>query len=336
MRSAAMAIDCSPDEQKRLIVSADTSTGSPARSEAMRATFIPCSPSGMAQPRITSSISLGSIWGTRSRARLIATAAISSGRVARSAPLKARPTGVRTADARMTSLIISSRVKSQFSVVSSQLGIPGSRLRYSLDAAPPNNFTLSEPPRKSISSRAASRILAPQASPIVLPAAASFFESRRSPGVGFFKTKTVVHGPAESVSKPLSTAPIPRSIPQGLARLQRELDSLLRLFLAAQRFEALALQVQDVLLAHGRARREIAAAQHFGDLVADFDFVVANEVALPHQVDAHLERRQNVLARGGDIGTHHRGVVAGPYQLERTGLRIGQDALAIHADVVEI
>jgi len=59
-------------------VTADTSTGKPARSDAMRATFIPCSPSGMAQPRITSSISLGSSCGTRSSAPLIATAASSS------------------------------------------------------------------------------------------------------------------------------------------------------------------------------------------------------------------------------------------------------------------
>ena len=85
------------------MVSAETSTGSPARSEAMRATFIPCSASGMAQPRMTSSISLASSCGTRSSAPLMATAASSSGRVARSVPLKARPTGVRTEEAMMTS-----------------------------------------------------------------------------------------------------------------------------------------------------------------------------------------------------------------------------------------
>ena len=110
MRSAAIAIACSPDEQKRLMVSADTSTGSPARNDAMRATFMPCSPSGIAQPRMTSSISFGSNWGTRSSAPLIATAANSSGRVARSVPLNARPTGVRTADTITTSLIIQSPV----------------------------------------------------------------------------------------------------------------------------------------------------------------------------------------------------------------------------------
>ena len=105
MRSAAMAIACSPEEQKRLIVSAETSTGNPARSDAIRATFIPCSASGVAQPRITSSISLGSTWGTRSSAPMIAIAANSSGRVARRVPLNARPIGVRTEDAMITSLI---------------------------------------------------------------------------------------------------------------------------------------------------------------------------------------------------------------------------------------
>src|SRR5579864_2255706 len=103
MRSAAMAIDCSPEEQKRLMVSAETSTGNPARREAMRATFMPCSASGMAQPMMTSSISLGSSCGTLASAPLMATAASSSGRVARSVPLKARPTGVRTDEAIMTS-----------------------------------------------------------------------------------------------------------------------------------------------------------------------------------------------------------------------------------------
>ena len=58
-----------------------------ARSEAMRATFIPCSASGMAQPRMTSSTSFGSRPGARARASLMAVAARSSGRTPRNAPL---------------------------------------------------------------------------------------------------------------------------------------------------------------------------------------------------------------------------------------------------------
>ena len=42
MRSAAMAIDCSPELQKRLMVTPVVVTGSPARSAAMRAILLPC------------------------------------------------------------------------------------------------------------------------------------------------------------------------------------------------------------------------------------------------------------------------------------------------------
>ena len=72
---------CSPDEQKRLTVTADADTGNPARRLAMRATFRPCSASGIAQPRITSSTSAGSAPGTRRMASAMAVAASSSGRV---------------------------------------------------------------------------------------------------------------------------------------------------------------------------------------------------------------------------------------------------------------
>src|SRR5215468_8926016 len=96
MRSAACAIACRPLAQKRFTVIAEVSTGKPARNAAMRATFMPCSASGMAQPRITSSISLGSRAGTRASASLMTSAARSSGRVVRSEPLYPRPTGVRT------------------------------------------------------------------------------------------------------------------------------------------------------------------------------------------------------------------------------------------------
>src|SRR5678815_14831 len=98
IRSPAYAIACRPDEQKRLIVTAEALTGTPARRLAMRATFRPCSASGIAQPRITSSISAGSSGVARASASLMTAAAISSGRVWRSAPLGALPTGVRTAE----------------------------------------------------------------------------------------------------------------------------------------------------------------------------------------------------------------------------------------------
>src|SRR5438552_3982346 len=108
-RSAANAIACRPDEQKRLIVTADADTGMPARRLAIRATFRPCSASGIAQPRITSSTSAGLSAGARRSASAIAVAASSSGRVPRSAPFGALPTAVRTAETITASCISSSR-----------------------------------------------------------------------------------------------------------------------------------------------------------------------------------------------------------------------------------
>src|SRR6266542_3565508 len=105
IRSAAMAIDCKPDEQKRLIVIALVSTGRPALMAAARATFMPCSASGMAHPMITSSISAISSPGTRALASLIAAAPVTSGRVFLNVPFGALPTAVRTADTITASLI---------------------------------------------------------------------------------------------------------------------------------------------------------------------------------------------------------------------------------------
>src|SRR6185369_12273655 len=110
IRSAAIAIDCKPDEQKRLIVIALVSTGNPARIAAARATFIPCSASGIAHPMITSSISEVSRPGTRATASLITVPPISSGRVVRNVPFGALPTAVLTADTITASLIMLSLV----------------------------------------------------------------------------------------------------------------------------------------------------------------------------------------------------------------------------------
>ena len=64
MRSAAIDTALRPDEQNRLTVMPATLAGRPASSAPMRATFIPCSYSGMAQPTITSSIACVGTPGT--------------------------------------------------------------------------------------------------------------------------------------------------------------------------------------------------------------------------------------------------------------------------------
>src|SRR4051812_29737942 len=102
MLSAAWAMACRPLEQKRFTVSAGTLFGHFAKNTAFLATFRPCSASGMAQPKSTSSMSSAFRPGTRASAPFMAAAAKSSGRVLRRVPLSARPTGVRTADAMIT------------------------------------------------------------------------------------------------------------------------------------------------------------------------------------------------------------------------------------------
>src|SRR5579872_1424957 len=83
--------------QKRFTVTPPAVVGRPASAVMMRATFMPCSPSGKAQPTITSSICEVSTFGTRSSAPRTAVAAKSSARMLFNTPLPARPIGVRTA-----------------------------------------------------------------------------------------------------------------------------------------------------------------------------------------------------------------------------------------------
>src|SRR5579864_1467725 len=74
------------------------------------------------------------------------------------------------------------------------------------------------------------------------------------------------------------------SVPQGLPGFQCVLDSLLRLALSAQRFEGLALEIEDVLLAHRSARSDVASAEHLGDLACELDLVIGDEISLAHEV----------------------------------------------------
>jgi hypothetical protein len=82
MRSAAIWMADRPEAQKRLTVTPPTGCWN-ARPMAMRAMFMPCSPSGKEQPMMESSIALGSSVGTCSMALLMAATSRSSGRVLR-------------------------------------------------------------------------------------------------------------------------------------------------------------------------------------------------------------------------------------------------------------
>ena len=94
MRSAAIDTAFRPDEQNRLIVMPATLVGSPASSTPMRATFIPCSSSGIAQPTITSSTRFGverrHLRRARSSARARAACRAASCAAHRAAPCRRR------------------------------------------------------------------------------------------------------------------------------------------------------------------------------------------------------------------------------------------------------
>ena len=95
MAPAAIWIACMEEPQKRLTVVPATLWGRPASSPVSRATFSPCSPSGMAQPTIRSSISPPGTPVFCSRPWITA-ASMSSGRTRVSAPLAAKWKGERT------------------------------------------------------------------------------------------------------------------------------------------------------------------------------------------------------------------------------------------------
>ena len=94
MACEAMTMVWRPEEQNRLTVAPGTSSGSAAFWAMMRPMFIPCGPSGKAQPMMTSSTCSGWSPFTRSMAPTTAFAPISSGRKCRSAPFFAFPTAV--------------------------------------------------------------------------------------------------------------------------------------------------------------------------------------------------------------------------------------------------
>src|SRR5919204_2394871 len=92
---AANCTACCEEPHWRSMVVAGTSSGSPAASQALRATLTACSPIWETQPMITSSTRPGSIPLRSTRARSAAAPRSTACRPARP-PLR-RPTGVRTA-----------------------------------------------------------------------------------------------------------------------------------------------------------------------------------------------------------------------------------------------
>src|SRR5438309_9395178 len=98
---------CSPEPQNRFTVVPGTSTGRPAASTAPRAMFMPCSPTCVTHPMITSSTSSG-LTPARSSAPVSVRASRSTGCNAASAPLRL-PRAVRTASTMIASPTVASQ-----------------------------------------------------------------------------------------------------------------------------------------------------------------------------------------------------------------------------------
>ena len=95
MALLAVAMACRPEEQKRLMVCAETHSGSSARLTMRREAFMLISLVGEAQPVITSSMSAGSSWGIFANTPFKVWAAYSMGCIWASPPLRARQQGLR-------------------------------------------------------------------------------------------------------------------------------------------------------------------------------------------------------------------------------------------------
>src|ERR1019366_6641925 len=126
------------------------------------------------------------------------------------------------------------------------------------------------------------------------------------------------------------------SVSERLARLQSVLNPREGLGLAAQLEKRLALEIQDVLLADRRLLRQRAAGQDERQRAADERVVVADSAGAPREVDAELERGEHALAANADGCADGWRTIAFAHALERDGLRIGHESIAIHGDAVDV
>ena len=124
------------------------------------------------------------------------------------------------------------------------------------------------------------------------------------------------------------------SVPQRLVVQQHVLDAILRLRLAAQREECLALEVEDDLLGDRVADRGVATAQDVAHVGGDLLVVRRDLVGDLAGCAEHLDRRQ-ALATRDDEGLRQRRPVALLGERDRHPLGGPQLAVAVEFDVVE-
>src|SRR5256885_7622863 len=137
-------------------------------------------------------------------------------------------------------------------------------------------------------------------------------------------------------SATLKGLPYMRLIAQRLPGLQRVLDALQRLPLAAQLQERFALEVEQVLLGDGRLVRQRAAGDHVRERASDDRVVIADAAGAPREVDAELQRGEHALAADGNRGARLAPLIAFADALERVRLGVLHQAIAVHRDRIRV
>ena len=123
-------------------------------------------------------------------------------------------------------------------------------------------------------------------------------------------------------------------VPQRLSRLQRVLNPLLRLLLAAERLKRLALQIKNVLLAHRRSGVTLPPQSTSATLVAIFTswslmYSPCRMSGRPASTSPECSPGAGMSVRGAEARIRAD-------QLQRASLGVSQDALAVHGDVVDV
>src|SRR5438270_13728718 len=113
-------------------------------------------------------------------------------------------------------------------------------------------------------------------------------------------------------------------VAQRLSRFQRVLNSFLRFLLAAKRFEGLAFEIEDELLADRSSRCYIPAAEHLRNLCAELDLILSDEVSLAHEMHSHFQCGQQTFAGSRNVGARHGRLVSGSRQLQSPRLGVGK------------
>src|SRR5262249_19985961 len=118
------------------------------------------------------------------------------------------------------------------------------------------------------------------------------------------------------------------SIPQRLPCLQSVPDAIEGLGLAAELEERLALQVQQVVLGHGRGVWKGPARQDEREGPSDQGIVIAEATSPPSEMHTELQSGEQVFPTDRDFAQGRR-LIASSSQLQRSLFGIGHEPVAV-------